>query len=41
MNHELSLLRGDPFKINDEITVIHPTLGQITDFGEEAYLSII
>lgn len=38
---ELSLLRGDPFKVNDYITVLHPTLGQIADFGEQAYLSII
>lgn len=38
---ELRLLSGEDYKVNDKIKILHPTLGQIKDFGEQKYFSII
>jgi hypothetical protein len=38
---ELRLFRGDNFKVNEHITVSHPTIGQITEFGEQKYLELV
>lgn len=37
----LSLYMGDPYKINDYITVKQPTVGQIAEYGEKAYYSMV
>jgi anthranilate/para-aminobenzoate synthase component I len=38
---KLSLYRGEDFKINDNIIIHQPTLGEICEFGEEKYYSVI
>ena len=38
---ELALYFGDPFVINDKISVLQPTVGQIADYGERKYFSVI
>ena len=38
---ELKLYRGDDFKVNELLTLHTPTLGEICDYGEMAYFSMI
>lgn len=38
---DLQIYRGNPLRINDDIIVRQPTLGEIADFGEERYLSTV
>jgi hypothetical protein len=38
---KLALYRGQDYKINDNIVIHQPTLGEICDFGEKKYYSII
>lgn len=38
---KLSLYRGNDYKINNNITIHQPTLGEICEFGEERYYSVI
>ena len=38
---ELALYFGDPFVINDKISVLQPTVGQIADYGERKYFSVV
>lgn len=33
----LDLYIGKPYQINDKITILQPTLGQIVDYGENSY----
>ncbi len=37
----LSLYMGDPYVINDHITITQPTIGQISEYGEKAYYSMV
>jgi len=38
---ELQLFRGKDYKVNDYIIIHQPTLGEICDFGEQRYFSMI
>lgn len=38
---ELQLFRGSDFYINDKLTLHHPTVGEICDYGEEAYYKLV
>lgn len=38
---ELSLYFGDPYVINDYITITLPKIGQVVQFGERSYYSMI
>lgn len=38
---ELKLFRGQNYQINDFLTVRHPTLGQICDYGEKEFYNIV
>lgn len=38
---ELALYFGDPFVINDKISVLQPTVGQIAEYGERKYFSVV
>lgn len=38
---DLQIYRGDSLTLNQFITVRQPTLGDIADFGEEKYFSVI
>ena len=38
---ELQMYFGEPFRINDKITVYVPTIGDIVEFGERKYYSMI
>lgn len=38
---ELKLYFGDPYVINDKIQVLQPMIGDIIDFGEKQYFSMI
>ena len=38
---DLQLYRGDSLRISDQIVIRQPTLGEIADFGEEQYFSLI
>lgn len=38
---ELSLYFGDPYKINEYITITLPKIGQIINYGERQYFSIV
>jgi len=38
---ELRLFRGNPFVINDHLSIRHPTLGEICDYGEREYYSLV
>lgn len=37
----LGLYMGDPYVINDHITITQPTIGQIADYGEKKYYSMV
>ena len=39
--NKLLLLKGEPYKITNLVSVNNPTLGQITDFGEERYFQLL
>ena len=41
MISKLELLKGDKYKINGNIVINHPTLGEIEQFGEKQYWSIV
>lgn len=41
MIDELQLFKGQDYVINDHITIKQPTLGQICDYGERDYYSMI
>jgi hypothetical protein len=41
MIDELALFKGNDFKVNDKITIHHPRLGEICDFGEERYYELV
>ena len=41
MVDELQLFRGRDYKINDKITIHHPTLNEICDYGEEKYYQMV
>lgn len=38
---KLNLYRGKPVKINDSISLCVPTIGEISDYGEEKYYSMV
>lgn len=38
---ELSLLYGEDYKINDRLSIHHPTLGEIREIGEERYDKLV
>lgn len=38
---ELQLFRGGPYKINDHISIKHPTVDEICKYGEENYYSLV
>lgn len=38
---ELSLYRGSDFAVNNKITIHQPTLGEICDYGEKEYFSMV
>lgn len=38
---QLQLYFGDPYVINDKITIQQPTIGQIVEYGEKKYYSMI
>lgn len=38
---ELALYFGDPYQINDYITITLPTIGELVKYGERQYFSII
>jgi hypothetical protein len=38
---ELSLLKGIPYKINDQLSIKHPTLNEIFEYGEENYFRAV
>ena len=38
---QLQLYFGDPYVINKHITINQPTIGQIVDYGEKAYYSMV
>ena len=38
---ELSLYFGDPYKINDYITITLPKIGELVKYGERQYFSIV
>lgn len=38
---QLRLYFGDPYVINEHITIFQPTVGQIADYGEQKYYSMI
>jgi hypothetical protein len=40
-NDVLSLYRGEDFRINDKIKIHQPSLGEICEYGEEKYFSMI
>ena len=37
----LSLYFGDPYVLNDYITVFQPTIGELAKYGERKYFSMI
>lgn len=37
----LSLYMGDPYVVNEYITIHQPTIGQIAEYGEKAYYSMV
>jgi hypothetical protein len=41
VKHNLPLLRGKPFKINEHISIRQPTLDDIYEYGEQEYFSIM
>lgn len=38
---ELQVFRGGNYVINDKLTIYHPTIGQICDYGEEKYFDMV
>ena len=38
---ELQLFRGGDFVVNDKLTLHHPTIGEICDYGEESYYNMV
>lgn len=38
---QLQLYFGDPYVINNHITIFQPTVGQIADYGEQKYYSMV
>lgn len=38
---KLTLLSGKPYEVNQYIQIKHPTLGEITTYGEQRYLNLI
>lgn len=38
---QLQLYFGDPYVINDNITILQPTIGDIIKYGEKRYYSMI
>ena len=38
---ELKMYFGEPYKINEKITIYQPTIGQIVDFGEREYYTMV
>ena len=38
---DLKLYLGDPYVINDNITILQPTIRQIADFGEKDFFSVV
>jgi hypothetical protein len=38
---ELSLYFGDPYKVNDYVTITLPKIGELVRFGEKSYYSMI
>lgn len=38
---ELALWMGKPYVINDKITVLQPTIGEVIEFGEKEYFSVV
>jgi len=38
---ELRMYFGEPFKINDKITIFQPTLGDVIEHGERKYYSMV
>lgn len=38
---ELGLIYGDDYKVNDYITIHHPTVEQIKNFGEQKYFQVV
>lgn len=41
MLDELQLFRGKDFVVNGHLTIHHPTIGEICDFGEERYFNMV
>ena len=39
-NHE-KLFKGEEFKLNDHITIKHPTVGEVMEYGEQKYFSLV
>lgn len=40
-NDELKMYRGEDYVVSDKIIITQPTLGEICDYGEEEYYSMI
>jgi hypothetical protein len=38
---ELSLYFGDPYKVNDYVTITIPKIGDIVKYGERQYYSMV
>lgn len=38
---ELQLYFGEPYKINDNISIIQPMIGDIIEYGESSYFSMV
>ena len=38
---ELRMYFGEPFQINDKITIFQPTLGDVIEYGERKYYSMV
>ena len=41
MLDELQLFRGEDFVVNDYLTIHHPSIGEISDFGEQRYYATV
>jgi len=41
VSDELRMYFGDPFRVTDKIIIYQPTIGDIIDFGEEEYYSMV
>lgn len=38
---QLQLYFGDPYVINNNITIFQPTVGEIMEYGEKKYYSVV